>query len=106
MCLFEVEGYIAARATEGSFDGQEFYDFVVEEVVSLHSIFLCLSGLLLVLASPHDAIPSRKGRQKEKADTKTAKKEKKKSKKASDAPPEDEDLEAILDKVIFIAQCP
>ncbi|KIK34606.1 hypothetical protein CY34DRAFT_42427, partial [Suillus luteus UH-Slu-Lm8-n1] len=31
-----VEGYIAARAIEGSFDGQEFYDFVVEEVVSLY----------------------------------------------------------------------
>jgi transposase len=56
-----VEGYIAARAIEGSFDGQEFYDFVVEEVVSLHdfSIFLFLYNLLLVLASPHDTIPRR-----------------------------------------------
>jgi hypothetical protein len=50
--------------------------------------------------------PAAKAARKQKADTKTAKKEKKKSKKASDAPPEDEDLEAILDKVIFIAQCP
>jgi len=43
-----------------------------------------------------------KAAKKQKADAKTAKKEKKKSKKTSDAPPEDEDLEAILDKVIFI----
>jgi hypothetical protein len=54
-----VERYVAARAIEGSFDGQEFYDLVVEEVVSLHAfgIFLFLYGLLLDLAFPHDAIP-------------------------------------------------
>ena len=28
-----VDGYIAARAVEGSFDGLEFFDFVVEDVV-------------------------------------------------------------------------
>lgn len=29
-----VEGYIAARVMEGSYDAEQFYDFVVEEVVS------------------------------------------------------------------------
>jgi len=43
-----------------------------------------------------------KAAKKQKAEAKTSKKEKKKSKKTTDAPPEDEDLEAILDKVIFI----
>jgi hypothetical protein len=42
-----------------------------------------------------------KAAKKQKADAKTAKKEKKKTKKTADAPAEDEDLEAILDKVIL-----
>lgn len=33
-----VEGYIAARAVEGSIDGLEFFDFVVEDVVSSPSL--------------------------------------------------------------------
>ena len=32
-----VDGYIAARAVEGSCDGLEFFDFVVEDVVSSSS---------------------------------------------------------------------
>ncbi|KAG2117421.1 galactose oxidase [Suillus cothurnatus] len=40
-----------------------------------------------------------KAAKKQKAEAKTSKKEKKKSKKTTDAPPEDEDLEAILDKM-------
>jgi hypothetical protein len=36
-----IDGYLAARIVEGSFDSQEFYDFVAEEVVSLQH-FLCL----------------------------------------------------------------
>jgi len=43
-----------------------------------------------------------KAAKKQKAEAKVAKKEKKKSKKTADVAPEDEDLEAILDKVIFI----
>lgn len=33
-----VDGYIAARAVEGSIDGLEFFDFVVEDVVSSSSL--------------------------------------------------------------------
>ncbi|KAG1871551.1 hypothetical protein F4604DRAFT_1681640 [Suillus subluteus] len=40
-----------------------------------------------------------KAAKKQKAEAKTSKKEKKKNKKTTDAPPEDEDLEAILDKM-------
>jgi hypothetical protein len=45
-----------------------------------------------------------KAAKKQKAEAKTAKKEKKKTKKTADAPPEDEDLEAVLDKVILATQ--
>jgi hypothetical protein len=32
-----VEGYIAARVVEGSYDAEQFYDFVAEEVVGFCS---------------------------------------------------------------------
>ena len=43
-----VDGYIAARAVEGSFDGLEFFDFVVEDVVSSSSVSCStFKGLIL-----------------------------------------------------------
>jgi hypothetical protein len=34
------DGYIAIRVVEGSIDGEEFFDFVVKDVVSLHTTLL------------------------------------------------------------------
>ena len=40
-----LDGYIAVRVVEGSIDGAEFYDFVVNDVVSMQSI-VHFDGLL------------------------------------------------------------
>jgi len=33
-----VDGYMAVRAVEGSIEGAEFYDFVLNDVVSTHNL--------------------------------------------------------------------
>jgi transposase len=35
-----IDGYMAVRAVEGSIDGAEFFDFVLNDVVSLHGCFI------------------------------------------------------------------
>jgi len=47
-----VDGYMAVRVVEGSIDGAECYDFVVNDVVS-HVLLLELSVLLIDLEIPN-----------------------------------------------------
>jgi transposase len=39
-----IDGYMAVRAVEGSIDGAEFYDFVLNDVVSLHGYIFPISA--------------------------------------------------------------
>jgi len=39
-----IDGYIAVRAVEGSVDGPEFFDFVINDVVSLHGYVFLISA--------------------------------------------------------------
>jgi hypothetical protein len=34
--VLTIDGYMAVRAVEGSIDGAEFFDFILNDVVSLH----------------------------------------------------------------------
>jgi transposase len=52
-----LEGYIAIRVTEGSIDGAEFYDFVLEDVVR-HLYPLCWSILMRCTAAEDEPISS------------------------------------------------
>jgi len=49
-------GYIAIRAVEGSIDAGEFFDFVVDDVVSLYCLGTCYEANQLE-APLHECIP-------------------------------------------------
>jgi transposase len=48
VAAMSIEGYLAARVLEGSFDTESFFDFIIDDLVSRksdsHSLVLCLKG--------------------------------------------------------------
>ena len=58
MCAaLTTDGYLAAWAIEGSYDVDEFYDFITEDVVSFSLCSVTLD-LLYYIASPHESFSS------------------------------------------------
>jgi hypothetical protein len=48
VAAMSIEGYLAARVIEGSFDTESFFDFIIDDLVSRksdsRSLVLCLKG--------------------------------------------------------------
>lgn len=45
VAALSLDGYMTQRVVEGSVDGQEFFDFIVEEVVCLRNLHHCLAQI-------------------------------------------------------------